>query len=648
MKLGLISNSALNPRVHWTTVLPALFSGLAIEPSVRTISPPPLAWERRGEWGKVRSEVKGCDALFWVQLTSRPSGPIHLASYMNFGARRSNFILDAWRPLLTKIGFVATVERLDPCFIAYREAVDELKRRSPLAKFVWLPFGADTDVFYPRQEKKSIFAFWLGRRYEPLHRALLQYCEARGLRYVYPQGEGLPAAEIGRLTSSAQYFLATPRDLDDPKRTGGFSPLVMRYFEGLAAGTRLLGVLPRSGEYESILPTDAFCQVSPDGSDLAKRLDEDRSNPNNQSVVDAASAFVREHHSWRRRAEQVFNHLANGAAIEFPELQSKPQVSCASSSAGLGQDLPHDLKTTERYGWPYRLSTMGIHRDTYSRRASTPPFSARLLITGCGRSGTKYASFALQRLGLDVPHERLGRDGISSWTMAVPAESRPYGPPSSQVSFQHVFHQVREPLATISSCMTFNEESWDFICRHVECPPFAPVLTKAATYWLLWNEKAEEIATWRYRIEDFHCGVAHEICRRASVSFNWDMINSIPRNFNTRQEGRMVHILEELFRKGGFNVPTILRAGAVKHDPHSRVTWRSLQKADPALCTRIKAKATEYGYSTSEREVEPVRGLWSCQPKTSAALPSNRIPDLIPTASSRVGAMSNIDASPAQ
>ena len=74
-------------------------------------------------------------------------------------ARRSNFILDAWKPSLTKIGIVATVERLDPCFIAYREAIDELKRRFPLAKFVWLPFGAHTDVFYPRKEEKSVFAF---------------------------------------------------------------------------------------------------------------------------------------------------------------------------------------------------------------------------------------------------------------------------------------------------------------------------------------------------------------------------------------------------------------------------------------------------------------------------------------------------------
>jgi hypothetical protein len=37
----------------------------------------------------------------------------------------------------------------------------------------------------------------------------------------------------------------------------------------------------------AILPTDALCQVSPDGSDLAQRLDEDRSNPNNQRAVDA-------------------------------------------------------------------------------------------------------------------------------------------------------------------------------------------------------------------------------------------------------------------------------------------------------------------------------------------------------------------------
>ncbi len=201
--------------------------------------------------------------------------------------------------------------------------MDELTRRFPLAKFVWLPFGAYTDVFYPRKEEKSVFAFWLGRRYEPLHQALLAYCEARGLRYVYSQGGGLTTDEVGRLTSSAQYYVATPPDLDDPKRTGGFSPLVMRYFEGLAAGTRLLGVLPRSGEYESILPTEAFCQVAPDGSDLAARLDEDRSSRSHQRIggrrrgVRAPASFLaaprragfRPSRQWRRNR---ISHDAKG------------------------------------------------------------------------------------------------------------------------------------------------------------------------------------------------------------------------------------------------------------------------------------------------------------------------------------------------
>ena len=346
MELGLLSNSLLNPGVYFTTLIPPLLSGLADQPGVRTISPPPLIWERRKEWGTVRTQMKGCDSLFWVQLSARPKGAIHLASFMNLRARRANFVLDAWKHSLSKIGLVATVERLDPCFVAYREATVELQRRFPLAKFVWLPFGADTRIFYPHGEEKSVFCFWMGRRHEPLHQALLAYCNARGLRYLYSNDLRYTTEELGRIVASSQYFVVTPPDLDNPKRTGGFSPLVMRYFEGLAAGTRLLGVLPRSGDYEALLPIDAICQVAPDGSDLAERLDEDRSNPNAQRAVDAAGAFVREHHSWQRRAEQIFNYLANGVAIDLPHLQKEPQVGRLVNRP----PLPPSLKTTERFG----------------------------------------------------------------------------------------------------------------------------------------------------------------------------------------------------------------------------------------------------------------------------------------------------------
>jgi hypothetical protein len=322
MEIGLLSNSLLIAREHGAP--PQLLSALASQPNANIVSPPPLEWERRKEWGAAWRQIKDCEALFWVQTSARPPHAIHVAAWMNLRARRSIFVLDAWKPSLWKLGLVTTIERFNPCFVPYREATTELQRRFPLGKFVWLPFAADTRIFYPRREDKSVFCFWMGRRHEPVHQALLAYCDARGLRYLYSNDLRYSDEDLGRVASSAQYFVVTPPDLDNPQRTGGFSPLVMRYLEGLAAGTRLLGVLPRSGEYEALLPTDAICQVAPDGSDLAERLNEDRGNPNAQCAVDAAGALVRKHHSWQCRAEQIVTHLANGSAIDIPVMQAVP------------------------------------------------------------------------------------------------------------------------------------------------------------------------------------------------------------------------------------------------------------------------------------------------------------------------------------
>jgi hypothetical protein len=92
----------------------------------------------------------------------------------------------------------------------------------------------------------------------------------------------------------------------------------MRYLEGLSAGCRLLGVLPKSGEYESLLPLDAILQVAPDGSDLAKKLDADRDDIEAQLAVERARSIVRTRHSWNVRAQQVFDRLSTGKRPEFP------------------------------------------------------------------------------------------------------------------------------------------------------------------------------------------------------------------------------------------------------------------------------------------------------------------------------------------
>jgi hypothetical protein len=333
MELGLLSNVLVSSRPFWQAYVPPLFSAIAAQGNnVRIVEPPPIAWARRDAWKSIRSQIKACDTLFWLQLSARPGTEIHLASLNRLGARRANFIIDAWKPVLTKIGMAATIERLNPCFVAYLEATTELKRPFPLGKFVWLPLAVRTEIFYPRKDAKPNFAFYMGRRHEPLHEALLKYCEARGLKYLYSD-KFMFGEEVGRAAASAQYFVVSPREVIDPKTKTAFSPLPMRYFEGLGAGARLLGTLPGSGEYEALLPTDALCEVSLDGSDLAERLDRDRQNPDNhQRAAEAAAALVHEHHSWRRRRQQIYSYLLHGGPLDLhlmPQARNRADIAAA-------------------------------------------------------------------------------------------------------------------------------------------------------------------------------------------------------------------------------------------------------------------------------------------------------------------------------
>jgi len=323
MHLGVLSNRNLTPEVFWSAMGPALLEPLAAKHNARLIAPPRIAFQNHSEWRRALKGVGSADTLFWMQLASRPEVPLFLASLLAGFARRSAFIVDAWRVSHTKIGILALLQRLDPCFIVYREAYLELGKRFPSARFEWMPLGVDTGIFNAEHGERPIFAYSMGRRHEPLHQALIRYCSDRGLKYEHSNnGEIKDPFEVGRRVGRSQYFLVTPPNLPNPSRTQGYSPLTMRFFEGLSAGARLIGVLPGSGEYEMLLPLDAILQVAPDGSDLAAKLDADRNNPDARPAVERARLFVREHHSWTRRAGQIYGRLETGKPTEFENYYS--------------------------------------------------------------------------------------------------------------------------------------------------------------------------------------------------------------------------------------------------------------------------------------------------------------------------------------
>lgn len=319
MRLAVLSNEKLGVWVNWSLLGPPLLHPLSKQGNASLIAPLPLAAANWRDWLATFKTISKADTLFWMQGSARPEIPVSLASIAAPLARRSAFVVDAWKGSLTKIGILAVAQRLDPCFVAFREGCEELSKRFPSGRFEWMPFGCDPDVFKPTTGERDVFAYWMGRRYEPLHQAMLRYCEERKLTYRYTQqgGEFKNPADLGALVGRCQYFLVTPPDLDNPVKTGGFSPFVMRYLEGLSAGARLLGVLPRSGEYDALLPRNALLEVAPDGSDLAEKLDADRFDSNARIAVEKASVLVRKHHSWTRRAEQIHERLSTGNRIDF-------------------------------------------------------------------------------------------------------------------------------------------------------------------------------------------------------------------------------------------------------------------------------------------------------------------------------------------
>jgi hypothetical protein len=232
-------------------------------------------------------------------------------AYARPSARRAAFVIDSYPQYHFKLAVYAKAQRLSHCFIDYRSSVLALKAIAPSGCFEWLPNSFDPHVFHDQGLERDIYALWVGRRYEPFHRALQRHCSQHGLAYEFlePPGRPISLEELSRLTARSRYFLTLPPDTADPIRTGGTSPLSMRYLEGTGAGCRLLGKRPGSGEFELFLPADAIVECAPDGSDLAERLAEADADPSFEAKARAACARAHAEHTWQHRAASIHARL---------------------------------------------------------------------------------------------------------------------------------------------------------------------------------------------------------------------------------------------------------------------------------------------------------------------------------------------------
>jgi hypothetical protein len=221
-----------------------------------------------------------------------------------------------------------------------------------------------------------------------------------------------------------------------------------------------------------------------------------------------------------------------------------------------------------------------------------------VLVTGCGRSGTRFTTFVLRRLGLDVGHERLGKDGIASWALAVEADVVPWGPSLATLTFDVVLHQTRHPLRVANSVVSFREESWRFICDHVPCSLDDPLPLRAAAYWYHWNIAAEVKADVTFRVEDIRSSIG-AIATKLGVEADASVLDRVPTDVNTRRNGRLFHLAEEALERLHVEPMPRLRAWLARPatgKPLPQIDWDDIRALDPSLCDRVQSLARRYGY----------------------------------------------------
>jgi len=113
----------------------------------------------------------------------------------------------------------------------------------------------------------------------------------------------------------------------------------------------------------------------------------------------------------------------------------------------------------------------------------------KVLITGCGRSGTGYMAKLMQAIGMDVGHEKEGKNGTSDW------HGVGWNWPTL-AEYDLILHVVRNPLKVFQSLRGIKQNSWDYIGEFLpEIYDVPKKLEKCMLYWLHWNQWAEKVCS---------------------------------------------------------------------------------------------------------------------------------------------------------
>lgn len=220
-----------------------------------------------------------------------------------------------------------------------------------------------------------------------------------------------------------------------------------------------------------------------------------------------------------------------------------------SASYTMTKDVPIELPIQS-----CELPSCDIVRRSrlYSERCGSNEAGWPLLVTATPRSATVYITYLLQSHGMKLADDWLShrRDGRVSWIHAFDDPDN-YGPPYTHTNktFQHVLHQLRDPLKGITSMCTEPVEllSTKFLNKHINITAFDDNIHTSFTvlqWWVEWHTFLVDLKLPSYQIERVQ---AQDIFRIAGLEHLYNATQANNKTHSNTRFHRQTFTWQDLF-----------------------------------------------------------------------------------------------------
>ena len=185
----------------------------------------------------------------------------------------------------------------------------------------YVPHGIDVLRFspYPVLPDRVIDVLSIGRKYDGIHRALLQSSGTEEIFYVHDTvmdaGDmRLKDAKehrnlLANMIKRSQFFTVAPGKIHEFQQTRGQMVAGMRYFEGAAAGAVLLGEAPENDTFHTLFDwPQAVIPVRPDGTDTLDVIRGLQREPDLLHEISERNALnTARRHDWMHRWQTILD-----------------------------------------------------------------------------------------------------------------------------------------------------------------------------------------------------------------------------------------------------------------------------------------------------------------------------------------------------